>query len=127
MIIGASLESVSLNLTFYIPPIFSFSILSSKNYLFTSIHPSFLTSSLAALHIEPMQPFLLNMETNDGTYNLYTRSLAFLSSCPNFFFSKFPLALKQHSLVSFTRWIDLVGTRSDGTGRKYDSVSDVPL
>ena len=67
------------------------------------------------------------METTDGTYNLYTRSLAFLSSCPDFSFSKFPLALNQHSLVSFTRWIDLVGTRSDGTGRLYDSVTDIPL
>jgi len=80
----------------------------------------------AALHIEPMQPFLLNMETANGTYNLYTRSLAFLSSCPDFFFSKFPLALNQHSLVSFTRWISLVGSKNDLTSRRYDSVEDIP-
>ena len=73
-----------------------------------------------ALDIEPMELFLFRRVNNPSGFEYSTvRGLAFLSSCPDFFFSKFPLALSQHSLISFPRWLHLAG-------EDYDSVDELP-
>jgi len=74
------------------------------------------------LHLEVLDPFLIKRVASPSlTPNYhYTQPLAFLSACPDFYFSNFPLVSSQHSLVSFTHWLRLVD--SD----QYLSVDDLP-
>jgi len=86
-----------------------------------------------SLALEPMSKFLFETRfatpeeaARDDSHveRQYTVStLAFLSSCPNFFFSKFPLINSQHALVSIPTWYNIV-RETDGN---MMSLYDVPM